>query len=321
MARERCFQITEMAKKIVSSAGAVCVVDWGSSRGRASFVDDGKIVDSVEWEEGILHGALTDKRSYLELQIAGKLQKYDVSTVLGFGMIGSRSGLAETPYLPCPVSSQEWVAGAISAGQIGPADLFIFSGVSTSQSPGNLSSVMRGEEAEVFSVADLSGSSIAILPGTHSKWVTLEEGRIQNFETYPTGEVFQHWKTSGSLSPLIGLHDEISTYGFTWGMNLAEKSDDPMAALFSIRSSCLLGEITTEEVVGAISGLLIRSEVRSGLASTGREEDFALIGSGIYTDLYVQAFAAEGIAIKHFAPSHIALVNTWQTRVPLRSNS
>lgn len=147
------------------------------------------------------------------------------------------------------------------------------------------------------------------------------KGRIQNFETYPTGEVFQHWKTSGSLSPLIGLHDEISTDGFTWGMNLAEKSDDPMAALFSIRSSCLLGEITTKEVVGAISGLLIRSEVRSGLASTGREQDFALIGSGIHTDLYAQAFAAEGISIQHFAPSPIALVKTWQTRVPLRSHS
>ena len=101
MARERCFQITEMAKKIVSSAGAVCVVDWGSSRGRASFIDDGKIVDSVEWEEGILHGALTDKRSYLDLQIAGKLQKYDVPTVLGFGMIGSRSGHGCWHYCCC----------------------------------------------------------------------------------------------------------------------------------------------------------------------------------------------------------------------------
>ncbi len=303
----------------MNGEGAVCVVDWGSSRGRASVIADGQIVESVEWDEGILQGTQRDKRTYLESQIAEKLYETGVSTVLGVGMLGSRSGITETRYLPCPVSLEEWVAGATPAGQIGPADFFIFPGVSTSQSPGNLSSVMRGEEAEVFSVAGLSGSLVAVLPGTHSKWVWLNDGKIENFETYPTGEVFQQWKTSGSLSPLMTSGDHISADGFRWGMNLAEKSHDPMAALFSLRSSCLLSEIPSEDIVGAISGLLIRSEVRSGLASTGRHQHVALIATGTQADLYGQALAVEGITFNLFVPNHVALAETWQNLGPIRS--
>jgi 2-dehydro-3-deoxygalactonokinase len=308
-----------MVPKIMNGADAVCVVDWGSSRGRASFIANGEIFESVEWEEGILHGTQVDKRTYLESQLAEKLDKNDVSTVLGFGMVGSRSGITETPYLPCPVSLEEWIAGATLAGQIGHSDFFIFPGVSTSQSPENLSGVMRGEEAEVFSVTGLSDWSVAVLPGTHSKWVWLEEGKIENFETYPTGEVFQQWKTSGSLSPLMNPQDEFSNYGFGWGMELAEKSHDPMAALFSLRSSCLLGEIAPEDLLGAVSGLLIRLEVRSGLASSGRHQSFALVASGVHAGLYSQAFAAEGISLSSFVPNHVALAENWQNLGPLRS--
>lgn len=297
----------------------MCVVDWGSSRGRASFIANGEILEIVDWDEGILHGTEKDKRTYLESQIAEKLSKNNVSTVLGFGMVGSRSGITETRYLPCPVSRGEWVAGATPAGQIGPADLLIFPGVSTSRSPRDLSSVMRGEEAEVFSVIGLSGSSVAILPGTHCKWIWVEDGKIENFETYPTGEVFQQWKTSASLSPFLNPDDEISDHGFRRGMDLAEKSHDPMAALFSLRSMCLLGEIAPRDILGAISGLLIRSEVRSGLGSSDRHQDFALLATGMHADLYSQALAAEGISFNLFVPNHVALAETWQNLGPLRS--
>ena len=51
--------------------------------------------------------------------------------------------------------------------------------------------VMRGEETQVFGVLEaMGGSGLACLPGTHSKWVRVEGGRIIGFTTHMTGEAF-----------------------------------------------------------------------------------------------------------------------------------
>lgn len=303
----------------MSQKETICVVDWGSSRGRASFVSNGRIVDSVEWGEGILHGTMGDKRQYLESQIAEKLEKNEVSIVLALGMAGSRTGIAESPYLSCPVNVTGWVRGAVSAGKIGLANLVVFPGISTMRSPGNLPGVMRGEEAELFSLGGISGTCVAVLPGTHSKWVWLQENEIQNFETYPTGEVFQHWITSRSVASLVQSPSKFSMDGFRWGMNLANQSSDLLATLFSLRSSCLLGKIGSEKLSGAISGALIRSEVRSGLALSDRTQKFILVASGLLADLYAEAFAREEVALEFFAPDHAVLVDSWLNLGPVRN--
>jgi len=36
----------------------------------------------------------------------------------------------------------------------------------------------------------MGGSGLACLPGTHSKWATVEDGRIVGFTTHMTGETF-----------------------------------------------------------------------------------------------------------------------------------
>ena len=52
--------------------------------------------------------------------------------------------------------------------------------------------VMRGEEAQVVGVpALLRDGGLACLPGTHSKWVRVEGGRITGFTTHMTGEMFR----------------------------------------------------------------------------------------------------------------------------------
>lgn len=295
----------------MSHEETVCVVDWGSSRGRASFVDDGRIVDTADWTEGILFGNDGDKRRFLERQIAERLEEHQASTVLAIGMTGSRTGILETGYLPCPVNLIDWVRSAVPAGRIGLADLLIFPGVKTMRSPGNLSGVMRGEEAELFSVRGISDSCVAILPGTHSKWVWSQGNEILNFETYPTGEVFRQWKTSGSVASLIQTPGDFSMDGFRRGMDFANRSSDFLSTLFSLRSSCLLGEISPQHLIGAISGLLIRTEVRSGLALSDRTQNFILIASGLLAELYTEALTQEGVSLESHAPDHAVLVDRW----------
>ncbi|OBX37480.1 2-keto-3-deoxy-galactonokinase [Halomonas elongata] len=52
--------------------------------------------------------------------------------------------------------------------------------------------VMRGEEVQAFGALTLSdtASGLCCLPGTHSKWVRLEQERLTDFTTAMTGELF-----------------------------------------------------------------------------------------------------------------------------------
>ena len=49
--------------------------------------------------------------------------------------------------------------------------------------------VMRGEETEIFGVAD-AGARLIVLPGSHSKWARVDGERVVAFKTFVTGELF-----------------------------------------------------------------------------------------------------------------------------------
>ncbi len=59
---------------------------------------------------------------------------------------------------------------------------------------GALPNVLRGEETQVFGALelepDLAAEALLVLPGTHSKWVRVRDGRLTDFATYMTGELF-----------------------------------------------------------------------------------------------------------------------------------
>ena len=62
--------------------------------------------------------------------------------------------------------------------------------------------VMRGEETQVLGVlAAMGGSGLACLPGTHSKWARVEDGRIVGFTTHMTGETFAAWASRAIGGP------------------------------------------------------------------------------------------------------------------------
>ena len=70
------------------------------------------------------------------------------------------------------------------------AQVKLVPGLSAADEAG-VAEVMRGEETQVFGVLDaMGGSGLACLPGTHSKWVRVEGGRITGFTTHMTGEAF-----------------------------------------------------------------------------------------------------------------------------------
>lgn len=65
--------------------------------------------------------------------------------------------------------------------------------------------VMRGEETQIFGAIRLDpglweARHVAVLPGTHSKWVTLDDGHSVAFRTFLTGELYTLLQGSSVLA-------------------------------------------------------------------------------------------------------------------------
>ena len=147
--------------------------------------------------------------------------------------------------------------------------------------------VMRGEEVQVLGWAELAGDSavrerLLCLPGTHTKWVCLENGAITRFTTSMTGELYAILCEHSVLVPRRS-NSEPATFdaqAFEQGVRLAfEHGKDLMHVLFSARSRFLVARDTFGDARSFLSGLLIGADVGSALRHyTAGKIDIELVG-------------------------------------------
>src|ERR1700733_3453671 len=168
---------------------ALIGIDWGTSRLRGFRIGpEGQLLETRESALGIgaIRGGEFDQA--LSMLIADWQPVSGSVPILMCGMIGSRQGWREVPYRPCPAAEGDLIDALVPIEtSCGPA--FIIGGLSTTGGHGALD-LMRGEETQILGVAPTTGRHVAVLPGTHSKWAVLEQGRLQSFRTYMTGEVY-----------------------------------------------------------------------------------------------------------------------------------
>jgi 2-dehydro-3-deoxygalactonokinase len=268
-------------------------IDWGTTSFRAFRVGrDGEIRDRRVAPKGILN--VPDGRfgDTLREEIGPWLAAGE-DRVLLCGMIGSRQGWKEAPYLGCPAGPSELAAALVDIG-FDWARVKLVPGLSGFDSSG-VADVMRGEETQVLGVPLLlRDGGIACLPGTHSKWVQLQAGRIVGFTTHMTGEVFAALRGHTILARL--MRDGPSD-GAPFDAGVA-RSADPGGLLhhvFGVRALALAGRLTESEAPAYLSGILVGHEVRAALAQT----PFAQ--ASLAQDALAQAPAPQRPAVQHAA--------------------
>src|SRR5262249_39761769 len=109
------------------------------------------------------------------------------------GMAGSRNGWKEAAYIPCPAGSDALRASLLRFHD-GELAVSIVPGGSCTNRLG-APDVMRGEETQIAGALALrpdlaEGRHLLCLPGTHTKWAYVENGRLSDFLTAMTGELF-----------------------------------------------------------------------------------------------------------------------------------
>ena len=265
-------------------------VDWGTTSFRVfRFDQDGRLRDRRSAPRGIM--AIPDGRFAEALRDEiGPWLAAGEDRVLLSGMIGSRQGWREAPYVPCPAGPAE-LARALVDVPFDWAKVKVVPGMS-GQDEAGIAEVMRGEETEVIGVLSDLPSGIACLPGTHSKWVRVEGGRIESFTTHMTGETYAALRGHTILARMMrdGPADGAP---FAAGV---KRSGDPGGLLhqvFGVRAEALAGRLADSEAAAYLSGILIGHEVRAALQDR-LETVVHVIGAPELTKLYAEAVEACG---------------------------
>jgi 2-dehydro-3-deoxygalactonokinase len=282
-------------------APAFIALDWGTTSFRAYMVDAAcKVLDTVSAPQGILSVADGNFESALETHIGG----WDTSLpVLAAGMITSRQGWIELPYVACPASAAD-LARALHHHTTASGRRIAFATGLSYRAPDGMPDVMRSEEVQVFGSLG-SGITHFVTPGTHSKWIASEGDRIVRYTTYVTGEVFAALKNHTILGRMMkdGPDDEEA---FARGVKGALA--DPAGFLhriFSARSLALFGEIAPESIASYLSGQVIGTEVAHAIRDNPQDAEYAILASPGIGGRYVKAIEIAGLKVRYGDPEAI----------------
>ena len=279
---------------------ALVAVDWGTSRLRAALLNAaGEVLERSSADEGIMHVEAGRWAETLDRHVGGWLRQNPSMKVVMAGMIGSRNGWVEAPYAECPADWSEIAARMTMVRRADDGEVWIAPGLFTRNAEG-VPDVMRGEETLIAGTGVSDGVMITL--GTHCKWATLKEGRVETFASFMTGEFFSALKDHTILGRLA--EDPADNAGFVKGLTAAKRKGGLLHLAFQSRTTVLLGDMDGKQVDPFLSGLLIGSEILGGLELTKPEGTLHLLAAGPRGDLYRQTLQAHGYKVTMHDPEH-----------------
>lgn len=283
---------------------AFIAIDWGTTNRRAyAICSDGGVIATLRDDKGVLRVAREDFAGEVA---ALRAQLGDVP-VLCAGMVGSTRGWAEVPYAPIPAGIDALVAGLI---WVEPGRTAIVPGVATQY---GRSDVMRGEEVQLLGavVAKMSPTDAVLCqPGTHCKWARIKAGKIADFRTAMTGEIFALLRSHSLLSDFLN-GDVGDGPAFREGLGQAAENC-LLSDLFAERAAVVLGQRDARDVAARVSGLLIGSDVREQALLPG--DTVHILADPMIGKLYaaaVAAFGAEALLIDSEAAFLAGAIAIW----------
>jgi 2-dehydro-3-deoxygalactonokinase len=285
---------------IDTSRIALVGVDWGSTNLRAFALDgEGAVLDRRADGRGA--AGLSPDAFAAVLDDVVRDWRADSAPVLICGMAGARGGWVEAPYVETPAALADLtphLTGAAPGVRITP-------GV-CKRADGRLIDVMRGEEVQVLGALT---DGVAVCPGTHSKWVRMEGGRITDLRTVMTGELFAVLRAHSILGRSM-TEGPFDPAAFDEGVDRGLADPALTAALFSVRTAGLDGRLAPSAAPDYLSGLLIGAEIAG--AGGGFAGPVHLIGAPALNDRYGRALTRAGRASTPVDPEAAVTRGLWR---------
>ncbi len=292
-------------------------LDWGTTSLRAYRLGEhGRVLEQRSLSAGIMQlptlpapvaGQLCSDGFELAFEQAcgDWLEAQPHVPVIACGMVGSAQGWQEAPYQDTPASVDGLSAALVKVRSLRGIDVHIIPGVIQRSA---LPNVMRGEETQVLGV--LAGQVerphdtqplLIGLPGSHSKWVQVVQGRIVHFDTFMTGEVYAALCAHTLLGRTMQSAGSLDVEAFERGVAVARSSEGaagPLSTIFSCRTLGLTGQLSGSAQPDYLSGLLIGHELAALSQLLQRQAAVlpavVLIGSDALCQRYQRALALCG---------------------------
>jgi 2-dehydro-3-deoxygalactonokinase len=285
---------------------ALIAIDWGSSSFRAYLMSaNGEVLDDLATGDGIGSVAAEAYPATLKRLIGSWLDAHPSLPAIASGMVGSRHGWREAPYVPCPAGPRD-VAQHLTEVEVDGRRVVLAPGLSYVDEAG-APDVMRGEETEIFGVADF-GARLIVLPGSHSKWARVEGDRVVAFKTFVSGELFASVRdhtVAGAFAKAAPTRAPGAAFalGIERGAAAAacQSKSGLLGLLFGARSLPLMGGLAEDDAGEYLSGLIIGAEIGEGRRLYPGEEPH-VAGTEALVKRYLKAFEALGVPARAAPP-------------------
>ncbi len=274
----------------------VITVDWGSSKLQANLckmASDGQLT-VLDSNTGLgINKVAGQFEQELLTVISPWSDQYGPLDILMSGQIGANIGWKETEYLSCPVSPENLAKACLKfqcqnfQGQ--NFQIYLIPGVSYTKDK-DYPEVMRGEELQILGWLQTDYNlqkqrHLVCLPGTHTKWAIVENGKIELFRSAMTGELFDLLSNSSVLIQKAE-NDYFNQETFLSGVHRIianSTTNDFYHSLFSVRTKQLLAGLAPKDACSYLSGLLIGADVRNAMESylwdSAKFDKIAIIGA------------------------------------------
>jgi len=277
-------------------------VDWGTTSLRGALLDrSGAVLQERSAPLGVLQVPPGGFEATFN-DLFGDWMRPPGQVALMAGMVGSQQGWMQAPYCACPADAQD-IARALTwlrPGRIAivPGLRCEHPGLAGSSDLAQIPDVMRGEETQILGALATTAVQDAtlVLPGTHSKWVTVRQGRIESFATYLTGEMYHLLRTQSILArtlPSAGEAVPPDDEAVERGVAGALQGRGLLHTAFSVRTLSLFEQLPPQRLPDYLSGLVIGEELRHH--ALDRVSTLLIVGDTALTARYQRALALGGL--------------------------
>jgi 2-dehydro-3-deoxygalactonokinase len=183
----------------------VILIDSGTTNSRIRLFDKktNKIIDSEKVRVGVRDTAISGDNTNLKAQLRGGLERIltnnqltppDIEYIAASGMITSNLGIYEVPHVTSPASIEDFASSSkvTKLEEFFSITCIFIPGMKNTVKESsndllaqiNLFDVMRGEEVESFGLLkqfDVSGKGLMVLPGSHTKFVAVDENKSLSY--------------------------------------------------------------------------------------------------------------------------------------------
>ncbi|MCR5289118.1 MAG: 2-dehydro-3-deoxygalactonokinase [Treponema sp.] len=282
--------------------------DSGTTNSRIYVIDDsGTLIRTTKKAVGSKDTVLKNDKQYLVRELYAlysstladlHIDDSQVSSIWLSGMVTSKNGIVEVPYVAIPVTPSILADNIFEYDETTyfcrklffiPGIKSVPKGISIDFSNVDLVNNMRGEETEIMGILSKGiaqkDTCAIVLPGSHTQIAVLQDGAIVHIISSITGELYKAIKEQTILSeglvPLDTSVDEemvilgyknLSTYGFN-------------RALYIVRTLLLFTKATDYQrssyLEGVINGGVLQA-IQAVLGKTTKVNIFLAGGSSQY---------------------------------------